>query len=129
MTSERIQRRIEQLLDQADAAVAAFDWATVRNAAGAVLALDPENADAKLLIAAADRALAAAAASPGPRAGESEDSVRPEGNLPPVRPEGNRRTDQRLEAPASFASGRYQLKTFLGEGARKRVYLAHDTRL
>ena len=31
--------------------------------------------------------------------------------------------------PASFASGRYQVKRFLGEGARKRVYLAHDTKL
>ncbi len=31
--------------------------------------------------------------------------------------------------PTSFASGRYQVKRFLGEGGRKRVYLAHDTRL
>jgi serine/threonine protein kinase len=31
--------------------------------------------------------------------------------------------------PSSFAAGRYAVKGFLGEGARKRVYLAHDTRL
>src|SRR5213592_2179225 len=31
--------------------------------------------------------------------------------------------------PASFAADRYQVERFLGEGARKRVYLAHDTRL
>ncbi|MEX1255963.1 MAG: protein kinase [Dehalococcoidia bacterium] len=31
--------------------------------------------------------------------------------------------------PASFASGRYQVQRFLGEGGKKRVYLAHDTRL
>ncbi len=31
--------------------------------------------------------------------------------------------------PASFASGRYQVQRFVGEGAKKRVYLAHDTRL
>ncbi|MCH7580221.1 MAG: protein kinase, partial [Chloroflexi bacterium] len=31
--------------------------------------------------------------------------------------------------PASFASGRYQVQRFLGEGATKRVYLAHDNRL
>ncbi len=31
--------------------------------------------------------------------------------------------------PTSFAGGRYQVKRFLGEGGRKRVYLAHDTRL
>src|SRR3990172_4106464 len=31
--------------------------------------------------------------------------------------------------PASFAGGRYQVQRFLGEGGRKRVYLAHDTKL
>jgi serine/threonine protein kinase len=31
--------------------------------------------------------------------------------------------------PASFAAGRYQVKGFLGEGGRKKVYLAHDAKL
>ncbi len=31
--------------------------------------------------------------------------------------------------PASFAAGRYAVKGFLGEGGRKKVYLAHDTKL
>ena len=31
--------------------------------------------------------------------------------------------------PTAFAADRYQIKRFLGEGGRKRVYLAHDTRL
>jgi len=31
--------------------------------------------------------------------------------------------------PTSFADGRYQVKKFLGEGGKKKVYLAHDTRL
>src|SRR3990172_5518037 len=31
--------------------------------------------------------------------------------------------------PASFAAGRYQVRRFLGEGGRKRVYLAHDSKL
>src|SRR5881275_3255982 len=31
--------------------------------------------------------------------------------------------------PTSFGAGRYQVQRFLGEGGRKRVYLAHDTKL
>jgi class 3 adenylate cyclase len=31
--------------------------------------------------------------------------------------------------PTSFATGRYQVQRFLGEGGRKRVYLAHDSTL
>ena len=31
--------------------------------------------------------------------------------------------------PESIAGGRYQVRRFLGEGAKKRVYLAFDTRL
>ena len=31
--------------------------------------------------------------------------------------------------PTSFADGRYQVKKFLGEGGKKKVYLAHDTLL
>ncbi len=31
--------------------------------------------------------------------------------------------------PTSFANGRYQVKKFLGEGGKKKVYLAHDTEL
>ena len=35
----------------------------------------------------------------------------------------------RNDLPTSFAAGRYHLQRFLGEGAKKRVYLAHDTKL
>jgi len=31
--------------------------------------------------------------------------------------------------PETLGSGRYKVKSFLGEGGRKRVYLAHDSRL
>ena len=34
-----------------------------------------------------------------------------------------------LALPSSFAGGRYQVQRFLGEGGRKRVYLAHDSKL
>jgi len=38
-------------------------------------------------------------------------------------------TTNKSSAPSSFAEGRYQVKRLLGEGSKKRVYLAHDTRL
>ncbi len=34
-----------------------------------------------------------------------------------------------MDAPEIFAEGRYVVRRFLGEGGKKRVYLAHDTRL
>jgi len=33
------------------------------------------------------------------------------------------------QEPVSFADGRYQVRRFLGEGGKKKVYLAHDTTL
>jgi len=35
----------------------------------------------------------------------------------------------RTDEPTSFADGRYQVKKLLGEGGKKRVYLAHDSTL
>jgi len=31
--------------------------------------------------------------------------------------------------PTSFSNGRYQVQSFLGEGGKKKVYLAQDTTL
>ena len=45
MASERIQKRIDILLDEADEAVAESDWAVVRDRAQNVLRFDPENKD------------------------------------------------------------------------------------
>ena len=56
MASERIQRRIDLLLDEADQAVSKSDWVTVADRAQNVLALDPDNKDAATFVAAADRA-------------------------------------------------------------------------
>src|SRR3989304_1161991 len=38
-------------------------------------------------------------------------------------------TKQDAPQPTSFAGGRYKVKKFLGEGGKKKVYLAHDTTL
>lgn len=54
MPSERIQRRIDALLDQADTAVDAPEWSLVAEKARAVLAMDPENEDAPPLLRAAE---------------------------------------------------------------------------
>ena len=50
MSSERIQRRIERLLDLAKAAAEQSDWEESRRLTDDVLALDPENADAQAYI-------------------------------------------------------------------------------
>ena len=57
MASDRRTRRIERLLDEAEDAVSKLDWETVRGRAQAVLAFDPENADALDLLTGAERAL------------------------------------------------------------------------
>ena len=59
MASERLQRRIEQLLDEADEAISQFDWEKVRQCAQAVLAIDPGNTDGIEFLATAERALSA----------------------------------------------------------------------
>ena len=55
MASERLQRRIESLLDQTDEAVSRYDWEAVRQAAQSALRFDPENSDARAYLAAADQ--------------------------------------------------------------------------
>ena len=57
MVSERIQRQIDQLLDEAGYALSELDWDRVRMRCKGVLALDPENQDAVAYIQAADRAV------------------------------------------------------------------------
>ena len=109
MASERIQRRIERLLDEADLALDQGDWVLVTDRAGKVAALDPDNSDAKTFLAAANRALDGQQIAPVLPSGQSA--------TPPLA----------VELPSSFANGRYKVKRFLGEGGKKKVYLAHDT--
>jgi len=113
MASERTQRQIGRFLDEAEEVAAVSDWARVRDRAQNVLAFDPENVDGVTFVTAADRALGGSA-SPAPASPD---------NSPPT--SSVTVTNQ----PTSFAGGRYQVKRFLGEGGKKKVYLAHDTTL
>ena len=57
MPSQRIQRRIDALLDEAEQAAAGADWGRVRELALDALTLDPEHEDARPFLAMADRRL------------------------------------------------------------------------
>ena len=57
MPSERVQRRIERLLDQAEEAVDNRDWAAVQEISEAVLVADAQNEDAKIFSAMAEKSL------------------------------------------------------------------------
>ncbi len=65
MATERLQRRINLLLDEAEDAIVNSDWELVRDRAQNVLALEPENRDAQALVASAERALGASGATTG----------------------------------------------------------------
>ncbi len=112
MASDRFQRRIDRLLDDIEAAADQRDWQKVAQLAHDVLIADPENSDALSFLATAERTIVGSAPQPTTPSTASKP--------PPftARPQ-----------PTSFASGRYEVKRFLGEGGKKKVYLAHDTTL
>ncbi len=111
MATERLQRRIEQLLDEAENAISRHEWDTVHDRAQSVLAIDPDHDDGQALLAVAERGLGSLA-----QAVPSMDQSPQVSSTPETQ-------------PTSFANGRYQVKRFLGEGGKKRVYLAQDTLL
>jgi len=112
MATERIQRRIDSLLDEADEAFAQGHWEVVQDRSQKVLALTPDNPDALAFLEATERATSGTVAS--------EPTGTPNVSAPTPPP---------ASEPTSFANGRYQVKRFLGEGGKKKVYLAHDTLL
>jgi len=68
MPSERVQRQIDRLLDEAEEAISSQDWTAVADSARAALRLDPENPDALSYLAAAQRDPSPGAAPPAPAA-------------------------------------------------------------
>jgi tetratricopeptide (TPR) repeat protein len=111
MAAERIQRRIERLLDLAEEAADQGEWAVAANYAREILAFSPGHEDAVAMAAAADRMLGS---SPAPIPGRGSPAA------------STRRAEN---VPESFAGGRYRVTKFLGEGGKKRVFLAHDALL
>src|SRR5688572_27939483 len=112
MTSDRLRRQIDALLDEAEFAIRAEDWQTVNQRVRSVLALEPKNADALAHAQAAERA--DATAHPRPTKDGAASTTQRAGSTAP---------------PTAFANGRYVVKRFLGEGGKKKVYLAHDSLL
>ena len=109
MPSEGIQRRIDRLLDEAEEAADDQDWSTVQRLADEVLGLDGGNEDAPALLGAAERRIATGSVSTPPNRSDAAAGELSAGPTPD---------------PSSFAGGRYVVQRFLGEGGKKRVYLA-----
>jgi hypothetical protein len=116
MPSERVQRRIDALLDEADEAISRRDWQTARELADAALGFDPDNDEAAGFLRAAERALATPDVTV---VSQTDDSSPAKATVP---------ADSAHER-TSFGNDRYQVSKFLGEGGKKRVYQAHDTLL
>ncbi|MCH8818468.1 MAG: protein kinase, partial [Chloroflexi bacterium] len=109
------------MLDEADEAIASGDWSLAQRRAQDVLAFDPESQEAAELLEAAERRLGSGAT---PKAVEQIASAASGQGRASATTDG-----ESADIPTSFAGGRYEVKRFLGEGGKKRVYLAHDTLL
>jgi hypothetical protein len=124
MPSERLQRRIDDLLDQTEEAVKATEWSRTQELTAGILEVDPDNEDAlsfRRMAEASQRESGSAAPSSTPGAAAATTST-------PAKPSSTE-TASTPDAPDAFAGGRYQVSKFLGEGGKKRVFLAHDTLL
>ena len=116
MANERVQWRVERLLDQLDEAESQGNWESVRDLAQDVLEIDPDNTEAGAYLRSSGRRLEAVTVAPN----EPRSSAPPSSLIV---------SDRQVTQPTSFANTRYQVKRFLGEGGKKKVYLAHDTTL
>ncbi len=112
IASERVQRRINRFLDQTDDADSQGNWESVRALSQDVLGIDADSIKAVAYLESTDRRIDAVPAM---------ETIQPDG-ASPSSPTG-------MDQPSSFANNRYQVKKFLGEGGKKKVYLAQDTLL
>ncbi len=130
MTTERIKRRIERLLDQVEEAADAEDWETVQRLSLQVLDMDEGNVDAQTFSRMAERSLGVA---PTPAAPTAPATPTPEPAMATPTQEAPTLAlptpPAQRQTPTSFSDGRYEVKRFLGEGGKKMVYLAHDNLL
>ncbi|MCH8184704.1 MAG: protein kinase, partial [Chloroflexi bacterium] len=108
-----MKKRLDRLLDEAEEAADREDWAKVAQLARQALLIDAGDSDASEFLRLAERGIAQAGAVVAERPGAEA--------APP------RADRQSTQHPTSFANGRYQVKEFLGEGGKKRVYRAHDS--
>ena len=77
MLSDRIQRHIDRLLDEADEAIARRQWEDLRATSDILLNLDPDNSDAARYLALANKSLATGVVS------DSSDILEPSPNQAP----------------------------------------------
>ena len=108
MPSEFIQQQIDTFLAQAAASLSEGDLELAAQRLRMVLGLDPDNPDAMALSSVLEGEVA------------SGSELNPAATAPASSP---------IEIPTSFANGRYEVKSVLGEGGKKKVYLAYDTTL
>lgn len=126
MTSERVQRRIERLLDQAEEALETRAWDPAAEFCRAALALDPDNADALAFLEAATQATSGDAASGSSSPGET--------SAPAARePISGRSKDERASSVSEYRSfeslrTRRRLRT-RGPGDRERAGELQDEAL
>ena len=67
MASERVQRQLDRLLDEAEEAITKDDWVTLSSRAKAVLAIDPDHKDGQAYLAASERVLGPSGATAAER--------------------------------------------------------------
>ena len=96
MPSERVQRQIDTLLDQAEESTANREWDSVLESVAGVLALDGKNEDALAFRAMAEQA----------RDAGSSEVVIPDSSPVVANPASYNRPSED-DSPTSFARGRY----------------------